>query len=271
MWSEQKILDAINATRQYNAIPYGASSTAPDDPRKQEEYFDRLDEANPTSTKRPDVLVYDAPSWETVQPKLEELEKSIDLTFDSNTSKLPFIPESDLREIVAYASVAIECENSLWIAEKMPDFRSELRPMKRLGGKNGLPKTAKTPTIIIKKEDLARISQWERDNKKPIHSWQVFYDIAIGISLKNANKLIKDGLIAPTDQRFSEPGGNTSVKTIYKIYHNYGYKVGRMTDPPEMKADHLVSSSGHVLPYVKFVGGSLEMDPHVIAIFGGSG
>ena len=34
--------------------------------------------------------------------------------------------------------IAVEYENSLWVAEKMSDYNKKLKPMKRLGGKLGL-------------------------------------------------------------------------------------------------------------------------------------
>src|SRR5437016_6267029 len=32
-WSEDRIMEAVNETEQYYALPYGLSSVAPDDPR----------------------------------------------------------------------------------------------------------------------------------------------------------------------------------------------------------------------------------------------
>ena len=53
---------------------------------------------------------------------------------------LPFEAETHplMAELVSSALIAVECENSLWKAQKMRDYGCKLRPMPRLGGKPGL-------------------------------------------------------------------------------------------------------------------------------------
>jgi hypothetical protein len=48
----------------------------------------------------------------------------------------------NMQKVLSKAIVAIECENSLWRGNLMPDYRAELKPQKRLGGKLGLKKNA---------------------------------------------------------------------------------------------------------------------------------
>ena len=261
----------INNTEEYWAIPYGASSIAPEDPRGQETYFDMLDRANPAHTKRPDILVYRKDMMDEINDEIASLGKSIDiqLDFESDATKLPFINELKMMRMIKKAIFAIECENSLWKAKMMPDFGRQLKPMRRLGGNLGLPKNAKTPTVIIKDEDLGRITEWERSTNIPIHTWQIFYDMAIGLALKQAQRLIDKKHIDATLQKFSEPGGGVTEKSIYKIYHNHCYSVGTIVTEPKLEANAIVDSNGHVLPYVKFVGGKMNLSDEAKTIIAG--
>ncbi len=46
VWSEERIIQAVNDTHEFFAIPYGPSGTAPDDDiRAFELYFERLENA----------------------------------------------------------------------------------------------------------------------------------------------------------------------------------------------------------------------------------
>ena len=66
-WSEDLLIGAVNGTGKFVAIPYGPSSTAPDDdPRKFELYFEELDKANPAARKRPDLIIVTAESLKSV-------------------------------------------------------------------------------------------------------------------------------------------------------------------------------------------------------------
>ena len=59
VWSEERLIEAVNATGRYLAIPYGPSGTAPsDDVRAFELYFERLEKAGLGKMKRPDILVF---------------------------------------------------------------------------------------------------------------------------------------------------------------------------------------------------------------------
>jgi hypothetical protein len=62
--------------------------------------------------------------------------------------------------------------------------------MKRLGGKNGLSKGAVLPNVIIKDEDREPLKAWQTQRGLPIHIWHVFYDLAFGIALDEAERLI---------------------------------------------------------------------------------
>lgn len=258
VWSEKRTIEAVNQTDGYFAIPYGPSGTAPaNDVRAFELYFERLEKAGLSSIKRPDLLIFKKSD-----------EKSIDkiLTSVGGAQELPFIKEENLREILNKTVIAIESENSLWKSKKMPDYNTELTPQKRLNGKPGLKKTAVLPTIIIKDQDREPLKKWQKQNGIKIHVWHVFYDQAFGISLDEAERLMKENLIEPTIQTYQAPGGATTKKTIYKIYYRYGYPLGDSIEEPSLMPDSIEDKNGHILPYVKFHGGKLELRKEAINV-----
>jgi len=226
---------------------------APDnDIRDFELYFERLDAAGLGSMKRPDLLLF----TKVNENRVLELADAC-----GGTPELPFIPEDNaaMQELLSKAVVAVECENSLWKAELMPQYGKKMRPMRRLGGLVGLPKNAVLPTVIIKEEDREPLKQWQRIRGVPIHIWHVFFDMAFGLSLNRAEQLITGGQIGATEQVFQAPGGATTRKSIYKIYYHYAYPLGKAREEPTLSADVLVDKNGHVLPYVAFSGGSFDI------------
>ena len=258
VWAEKRLVDAINKTEQYYAIAYGPSGTAPtDDVRSFELYFERLEHAGLGNLKRPDLLVF----------KIKD-KSFVDNFVDSvgGEGELPFIPEDKLQTLIQKSIIAVECENSLWVAEKMPAYNTPMRPQKRLGGKMGLSKTAVLPTIIIKEEDRIPLSKWQKENKIPIHVWHVFFDRAYGISFDEANRLVKEELILPTEQIFQAPGGATTKKAIYKYYYHYAYPLGISHERPNLIPAYIEDKNGHILPYVKFEGGILNILQNAIDV-----
>jgi hypothetical protein len=116
VWSERRLIEAINNTGQFYAIPYGPSSTAPtDDIRAFELYFERLEAAGLGNVKRPDLLIFSISNQPFVESFLEKI---------GGDQELPFITEDKLQELISKAIIAAECENSLWIADKMPDYKT---------------------------------------------------------------------------------------------------------------------------------------------------
>ncbi len=251
VWAEKRLVDAINETKQFYAIAYGPSGTAPtNDVRAFELYFERLEHAGLGNIKRPDLLVFKIDD----KPFVDKFVTGI-----GGEAELPFITEDKLQDLIQKAIIAVECENSLWVAEKMPAYNVPMRPQKRLGGKMGLSKSAVLPTIIIKEEDRIPLGQWQTDNKIPIHVWHVFFDRAYGISFDEANRLVDEELILPTIQIFQAPGGATTKKAIYKYYYHYAYPLGIANERPTLVPAYIEDKNGHILPYVKFEGGTLEI------------
>ncbi len=256
VWSENRVIEAVNETKDFFAIPYGPSGTAPtEDVRAFELYFERLDKAGLGNIKRPDILIFSAKDRKFVDDFLKRI---------GGFTELPFVQENKMNDLIQKALIAIECENSLWVAEKMPDYGSELTPQKRLNGKMGLKKTAVLPTVIIKEEDREPLKKWQRLNKIPIHIWHIFFDKAFGISLDKVERLIAEELILPTVQTFQAPGGATTKKIIYKIYYLYAYLLGDATEQPKLIPDFVQDKNGHILPYVKFEGGTLKLSKEAI-------
>ena len=258
VWSENRLIEAVNQTKKYFAIPYGPSGTAPtDDVRAFELYFERLEAAGLGKIKRPDLLVFRKSSEQDVKKILESV---------GGVQELPFTVEEKLKPLLEKAVIAVECENSLWKSKKMPDYATEFSPQKRLGGKLGLKKTAVLPTVIIKEEDRLPLKAWQERNPVKIHVWHVFYDQAFGISLDEADRLITENLIQPTIQTFQAPGGATTKKAIYKIYYRYAYPLGEAVEEPSLVSDSVEDKNGHILPYVKFHGGKLVLREDAIKV-----
>jgi hypothetical protein len=258
VWSEKRLIDAVNATGQFFAIGYGPSGVAPsEDVRAFELYFERLEAAGLGDLKRPDLLIFKSGDKDSVSDFLAEI---------GGESELPFIAEDKLGELLSKAIAAIECETSLWVAEKMPAYATPLKKQKRLGGKPGLPKAAVLPTVILKEEDREPLFRWQRENKIPIHLWHVFFDKAYGLALDDAQRLLDEELILPTAQVFQAPGGATTKKTIYKFYHHYAYPLGDAAEKPTLFPAFIEDKNGHILPYVRFSGGSLEISDAALSV-----
>lgn len=258
VWSENRVIEAVNETKDFFAIPYGPSGTAPsEDVREFELYFERLDKAGLGNIKRPDILVFSSKDRGSIDTFLKKI---------GGVGELPFNPESKLQSLIQKAILAVECENSLWVADKMPDFGSKLTPQNRLDGKLGLKKTAVVPTVIIKEEDRDPLKNWQKENKIPIHIWHIFFDKAYGIALNEIERLIREKLILPTVQTFQAPGGATTKKTIYKIYYHYAYLLGDSVEQPKLVPDFVQDKNGHILPYVRFEGGSLNLSKETLRI-----
>jgi len=260
VWSEDRILQAVNETSEFFAIPYGPSGTAPDDDvRAFELYFERLEAAGLGAIKRPDLLVFRKSDQTLVRNIVDGL---------GGLSELPFTPEDDknIKAMLAKAIVGVECENSLWKGQLMPDYGTVLKPQRRLGGKAGLKKNAVLPTIILKEEDRQPLQIWQDTHKTPIHIWHVFYDMAYGIAYDEAQRLIEEGYIEATEQTFQAPGGATTRKKLYKIYYHYGYPLGTAREEPQLVAKHIVDKNGHILPYVHFEGGAMSLRDEALDI-----
>lgn len=253
VWSEKRLVEAVNATGEFFAMAYGPSGTAPaGDVRAFELYFERLEAAGLGQIKRPDLLIFSADKRDEV------IEVVIRL---GGESELPFVREDDERmlAILQKALIAVECENSLWRASRMPEYGAQLRPQRRMGGLMGLKKSAVLPTVIIKDEDREPLRQWQQAAGVPLHVWHVFFDRAYGLAFDHAEQLVATGQTEPTVQVFQAPGGATTRKTIFKHYYHHAYELGVSVEEPRLRPECIEDKNGHVLPFVTFEGGRLDL------------
>ena len=246
-------MEAVNSTGSYFALPYGPSGVAPDnDVRAFELYFERLESAGLGQLKRPDLLIFRRSDFDTIQGFVAQLGGLPELPFTSEDNPL-------IRDLLSLALIAVECENSLWIARQMPSYGVPLTSQRRLGGQLGLKKTAVAPTVIIKDEDLAFLRRWQTQRGVSLHIWHAFYDLSFGLTFDHAEQLIAEGKIKPTIQTFQAPGGATTKKAIYKFYYHYAYPLGEMTEPPRLVADQVKDKNGHILLLCGFRAGAWNL------------
>ncbi len=256
-WSEHRIMQAVNESVDYIAVPYGPSSVAPDEPREFELYFERLESAGLGAIKRPDLLIFRRSHESRVDKIIERI---------GGLDELPFTSEdqAEMRELLSLAIIAVECENSLWRASSMPNVNTPLTPQKRLGGKYGLKKTAVLPTVTLKDEDREPLRKWQVGSGVPIHIWQSLFDTSFGISLDRAEELIASEHIQMREQVFQAPNGVTQRKGIYFIYRHYAYPVGDTDEEPRLAARAMEDKNGKIMPYVVFEGGHITLRPEAI-------
>lgn len=257
VWSEERIRQAVNNTGRFFALPYGPSGVAPDDPREFELYFERLEAAGLGGVKRPDFLIFRQSHRSAVDTLVGGA---------GGVRELPFVPESQLDELLELSILAIESENSLWVAQRMPGFGSQLTVQRRLGNQLGLKKSAVVPTVIVKDEDRQPLISWQKSNGVPIHIWHVFFDLAYGLPLDDAERLISTGQVLPTQQVFQAPGGATQRKSLYKFYYHFAYPLAVTREDPRLVADHVIDKNGHILPYVRFDGGWMSLTPEALGV-----
>ena len=118
-WSEERIIQAVNDTCEFFAIPYGPSGTAPDkDIREFERYFERLEAAGLGENKRPDLLIFKNSSQGIVDKIIHSV---------GGAGKLPFTPESSdvIQELLDFCKVQLdERQVRLDFGQTPPLFRS---------------------------------------------------------------------------------------------------------------------------------------------------
>jgi hypothetical protein len=260
VWSEERIIQAVNLTGESFAIPYGPSGTAPDDDvRAFELYFERLEAAGLGKIKRPDLLIFKKADQGVITKLIEGL---------GGISELPFTAEEnkDMQQILSKAMLAVECENSLWKGSLMPDYGAELKPQKRLNDKLGLKKNAVLPTIIMKEEDREPLQAWQDNIGIPIHIWHVFFDMAFGISLDEAQRLIRQRFVPLLENTLQSLGGETTKKSLYEFSIQFGYQLGDFTEEPHFLAKSITDKHGHVFPYVSIGGGKIKLHPEALGV-----
>lgn len=260
VWSETRLVSAVNSGGRFRAIAYGPSGTAPDDDvRSFELYFEELEAAGLGKLKRPDLLVF----RERDSVRVAQIVGSL-----GGESRLPFHQENEpaMRELLSLAIVGIECENSLWVSRKMPGFGAAMKPQRRLGGQLGFAKSLVIPTVIVKEEDRGDLQFWQDSTGVPIHIWHAFFDDAYGLAFDRLQELIASVQVEPIVQVFQAPGGATSKKIIYKVPYRHAYPLATSISEPSLRAESITDANGHILPYVCFDGGELKLDDAAVSV-----
>lgn len=249
-WSEEILIEAFGRNRHWKAIPFGPSSVAPEDPKKLELYFERLEASG--VGKRPDLLIFAKDAYESVRAAVERL----------GIENIPFTPEEDLRFLIEKAVCAAEVENSLWVSKAMPHY-GKGRPSNADPNLVVFLRSQKVPTVIIKDEDLKPLTVWQKKWNISIYVFHVFYDQGFFISFNRALELIKKNIVEVTEQIFFAPGGATTKKGIYKIWYSLASPLGEIVQRPDLSSKVVQDKNGHILPYVHFSGGRLELSPEI--------
>lgn len=258
-WSEDRIIEAINATRDFRALSYGRSKIGPEDRSELKAYWSAYASVE-NHGKRPDILVLNQSDYRWA--------KNILGSDPTTAGEKLFAP------IVKRSICGIEAENSLWIAKQMPDFTSEL-PLRKLN--------TKSPNIWVKDQDLPCLLCWMHHHRKPIIVAQVFYDVAYAISLldivtrirkiqscRAANKRArqKDLGVVFRKQNYSDSRtGTTQTKLVYVTHHSLGVLFGQLRGTVRRRARTLVEQNGKILPYVAFEGGRLRLTRDALRLF----
>jgi hypothetical protein len=251
-WAEELVQSAFEKEDTFRVVPYGPSSVAPTEPEKLESYFEMLRNVNIVG-KRPDFLILHKRSYEQIQDDLNRIQ----------LSNIPFTSDDQLEFLISKAIAAAEVETSLWVASEMPDY-GKGKPLQNDPTIVTFKKRQKAPTIIIKEEDIEPLKEWQKYHKIPVYIFHLFYDLAYFLSFSRALELIRRKIVVPTRQTFQAPGGPTTTKNIYKFWYTLARPLGKMVKPPSLVAKHIKDKNGHILPYVHFENGELELSHEII-------
>jgi AccI restriction endonuclease len=279
-WSENRIIEAIRNSGTYCAFPYGRSSVGPKDKAKIAEYWAEYIKAESIG-KRPDILVIRREDYD----RLGDPEQRLGDTTLATDETL-----SDYLEV---AVCGVEAENSLWRAAKMPDF-----------GKTTLTKlNFIAPTVIVKQEDESELVAWQSTFGIPICVVQAFFDRAYIVRLdfiveavskikaaaagegvvglgfepldvkdrkRAADRVQKDLGVFISEQSFSDArSGTATKKTLYRTHYSVACEFGIVSpeNQPTVIADYIEEDNGKIMPYVRFVGGRLDILPSALELF----
>lgn len=259
-WCRNRLLVAVEETGGYFAVPYGPRCIVRDeDVRQFASHLDKLDHSGLADERRPDLLIFPSRDRDRVERALNRL---------GAPELLPFAPETHatMRLLLSRAVLAADCESSLLITGNMPGHEESLKLAKKTGGKAGRLSSAFSPTVTLKENDRSRLRRWQDQHDVPVHLWHVFFDAAFGLSLADAQRLIQSELIEPTLQLFQAPSGTTSKELIYEFCRQYVYPLVRSMETPELRANYIEDDNGHILPFVKFHGGSLSLAQEAVSI-----
>jgi hypothetical protein len=256
-WSEDRLIDAINMTADFRAIPYGRSQVGPEEQARIREYWREYCAAE-SNGKRPDLLVLRAADYKWAMSRLGDDPTIVD--------------EKTFAPVVERAVCGIEAENSLWVAADMTDYRTAV-PLRK--------KNPKSPNVWVKDQDVPGLRVWMHHHQKPIVVAQVFYDLAYAIELTTVLSLARRiSSVSPSDkdalskqlgvfikeQEYPDSRGGTTRKTVYVAHHSIATPFGVLEGEVTPSAKVIFGHNGRIMPYVAFRGGALRMTPEGIAL-----
>ncbi len=184
-------------------------------------------------------------------------------------------PDRELSGVLRHTICGVECENSPWKTEKMPDAKSTL-PLKKLN--------VIAPRIWVKEEDTDRLTRWSRRFRKPVVVVQVFFDRAYMVLYRTLisrarrirkvwrgekrNDLQKRlGVILVEWPYPDSRTGRTTNKLVYTCHHTLGVCFGAFSRSPRAVPNVITEKNGKMMPYVKFAGGSLRVSRDGLKLF----
>jgi hypothetical protein len=224
-WAEEKVREAINATRVLAAVPYGASRGDPMTYNQMKEFWLTYQDRQGAFGKRPDLLVF-----------------KVDLLTEEERQMLPLLIDMDdksSRPVVDSAVVAIEVETSVWRVRK---YRTA---------------TGKDLSFTVKDEDLEPLKTWVAEHRKPLYIAQVFHDTAWMVSFDTVLARISGGSVR------AEVNYRTG-KATYSVPLSTGMEMGPLQEPT-VEGKLLEEDNGRVTPYIDYKGGGLTLSEQVLA------
>ena len=249
-WSEDRLIEAVNATSVFRAIPYGRSQVGPEDRDRIKEYWREYCAAE-ANGKRPDILVL----------HVEDYDYAVSVLGGDPTT----VDEETFAPIVRRAVCGIEAENSLWVGARMKDFQTSV-PLRT--------KDPKSPNVWVKDQDVPGLRVWMHHHQKPVVVVQVFYDMAIAMELTRVLSLADEVLSAEVgkrdelskrlglfvrEQEYADSRGGITRKTVYVAHHSIAVPFGSVVGETEAHAKVIFSANGKIMPYVSFKGGRLQL------------
>jgi hypothetical protein len=103
----------------------------------------------------------------------------------------------------------------------------------------------------------------------PIYIFHIFYDAGYFLSFDGAQEYVRKNVIRPTTQTFYAPSGATTKKDIFKFWYTLTSPLGMVTREPTLTARFIKDKNGHILPYVFFSGGRLELSAEILGVLRG--
>jgi len=264
-WAEDLLISALNSTLGLITVRFGLSVVRPES---------ELIYGN-SILKEPDLLIFKLADLSGEQARLLESE---DL---EGADRRRFETGSDLSFVFRKAVAAIEVEFSPYKAREMKDRDWQPRSLdawNRRPLKHANAPTA--PNVIVKEEDLPRLTAWEQHTGVPIIVVHLFDQEAFAVLLNtlcNFNDAYEAGSsseqiklqvttgIFKTLQSYDrvDAQGAGEKKWIFRVPPCAAFKVGDLADV-KVKAQLGTSTSQKYVSHIIFEEGQLKVSPQFL-------